>query len=128
MMKKRNILFLVVCVLVAGTYIGYRYLYKDHRDIQSELPSQELQATELLAAFQSHTDPEVLNKTLLVHGRVSEVDTLSITLNESVHCVLLKATDGIEIGEFITVKGRCIGYDDLFEIVKLDQSQLIDTP
>jgi hypothetical protein len=28
-------------------------------------------------------------------------------------------------GDIVVIKGRCIGYDDLFEIVKLDQCIII---
>ena len=127
-MKKKKVLFLVICILLVGTYLGYRYLYKDHRDIQAEIPSQELSAENLLSSFQSQPESDLLNKTLIVYGTVSEIDTQSITLNESVHCVLLESVQGISEGDEIIIKGRCIGYDDLFEIVKLDQCQLIETP
>ena len=127
-MKKKKILFLVVCVLVVGAYFGYRYLYKDHRDIQSEKASMEIQASELLMMFQSNATPELLNKTILVSGVVSERDSVSITLEGIVHCVLLDSNASADVGESVSVKGRCIGYDDLFELVKLDQSQLINTP
>jgi len=127
-MKKKKILFLVVCVLVMGTYLGYRYLYKDHRDIQSEKPSLNIKASELLGMFQSDATPETLNKTIVVSGVVSEKDTESITLEGIVHCVLLSSDTSINVGEMVSVKGRCIGYDELFELVKLDQSQLIEKP
>jgi len=42
-----------------------------------------------------------------------------------VQCSFESAIQGINANEQITIKGRCIGYDDLFEIVKLDQSTII---
>ncbi len=127
-MGKKNTLFLVVCVLVAGTYFGYRYLYKDHRDIQAEAASLEVSANELVELFQSNATPTILNKTVIVHGTISEMDTHSITLDDSVHCVLLEANTSAKVGASIRIKGRCIGYDDLFELVKLDQCQPIAIP
>ena len=127
-MGKKKVLFLVVCVLVVGTYVGYRYLYKDHRDIQAEAASMEVTANELLQLFQSQATPDVLNKTLVVTGTISELDSQSITLDNSVHCVLLENSNTAEIGSVVRIKGRCIGYDELFELVKIDQSQLIDKP
>lgn len=127
-MGKKKVLFLVVCVLVVGTYLGYRYLYKDHRDIQGEAASMEVTSSELLQLFQTQPTPDALNKTILVSGSISEFDSLSITLDNSVHCVLMESTQDLAIGTVVQIKGRCIGYDELFEQVKIDQSQLIDSP
>lgn len=127
-MKKKNVLFLVVCVLVVGAYLGYRYLYKDHRDIQGETASMEVTSSELLQLFQNEATPDALNKAVIVSGSISEFDTLSITLDNSVHCALLEPFQGVSVGAEVRIKGRCIGYDDLFELVKIDQSQLINQP
>ena len=45
---KRKIVFLIVMLgLVAGAYIGYKYLYKDHRNIENEVSVLEVEADEL---------------------------------------------------------------------------------
>ena len=37
-----------------------------------------------------------------------------------------KIVVNLSIGQVIKVKGRFVGYDDLLEELKMDQSQLID--
>ena len=32
----------------------------------------------------------------------------------------------VQLNQQLTLKGRCIGYDDLFEVVVLDQSTMMD--
>lgn len=126
-MKKKNSLFLVISILVVGAYFGYRYLYKDHRDIQGEKPALTVTSEALQGLFVNDNSTDILNKTLLVSGTVTESDSSSITLNDKVHCTLLTSVAPEPVGSQVLVKGRCIGYDDLFELVKLDQCQLTTT-
>lgn len=123
-MKKKIVFLIVMLVLVAGTYTGYKYLYKDHRDIQNEVAVMEVSAAELQQEFLNNTSESVLNKTLIVNGTITQIEDNSITIDEMVHCSFELEFDGLTEGDKVSIKGRCIGYDDLFEIVKLDQSTL----
>jgi len=124
-MKKKSSLFLLFLILVVGAYFGYRYLYKDHRDIQGEAAVITIASADLKALFVDSSTPKILNETIVVKGTVSEADEASVTLDGIVHCVLITPNQNMKIGSSIAIKGRCIGYDDLFEIVKLDQSKPI---
>jgi hypothetical protein len=127
-MKRRNIFLLVIVVLVAGTYVGYKYLYKEHRDIQSEAPSLTLESAVLFNLFQTEQADQALNKTLVVTGFIKEIESTSITLEGGVRCIFEVLPKGQTLGQKIDIKGRCIGYNDLFEIVELDQCQITDRP
>ena len=124
-MKKKTKLFIAIILLVCASYFVYDYMYQDHRDINAEEASVNVPATELVQLFKDNEFPEVLNSTVQVSGVITELDTHTLTIDNSVHCSFDTAIQGIKSNEQITIKGRCIGYDDLFEIVKLDQSIII---
>lgn len=125
-MKKKIVFLIVIVGLVAGAYTGYKYLYKDHRNIAQETAVTTVSANEMLAAFQNESGTDFLNKTIIVNGTITQIEANSITLDEVVQCSFDRVIDGMETGRQVSVKGRCLGYDDLFEIVKLDQSSIID--
>jgi len=124
-MKKKIVFLIVMLVLVVGAYTGYKYLYKDHRNITKEVAVVETSAAQLQEQFQNNAAEALLNKTLTVTGIVTQIEGKSITIDDKVHCSFKYEMKGVQVGDEIHLKGRCIGYDDLFEIVKLDQSTLI---
>jgi hypothetical protein len=122
---KRKIVFLIVMLgLVAGAYIGYKYLYKDHRNIGNEVSVLEVKADDLQLMFQNNKTIAVLNKTITVGGTITQIEGNSITIDDKVQCSFDHGIDQLIVGDKVHVKGRCIGYDDLFEIVKMDQSTI----
>ena len=124
-MKKKIVFLIVMLVLVVGAYTGYKYLYKDHRNIGEEVAAMEVSATKLQEMFLSDSSENVLNKTLIVNGTITQIEDNSMTIDEKVHCSFELEFEGLTMGDTVSIKGRCIGYDNLFEIVKLDQSSLI---
>ena len=109
-MKKYIILILLLVLAV----IGYNYIYQDHRDIEHQTPEFSLLAEKLY-----------LDKTLHVKGKVTELNASDLTLDDIVFCSF-KTIDNVKIGDVLMLKGRCIGYDDLLEIVKMDQCTIIE--
>lgn len=124
-MKNRRNLVLLALIFTLGIYFGYNYMYQDHRDIKTEAAFKSVSAEELVTIFKANDAPDELNKTIEVSGTVTEIDGNAITLDDAVQCSFSEAVSGVSENDKITIKGRCIGYDDLFEIVKLDQSNLI---
>ena len=124
-MRRKRILFALVLLLVGG-YFGYNYLYQDHRDIQTEAVFLETTSDQLISLFQKSDTPAVLNQTVLIKGIITQIEGDGITIDDKVHCSFPASQFKVSLGEEVVVKGRCIGYDDLFEIVKLDQSAIIN--
>ncbi|MFK5981830.1 MAG: hypothetical protein QM499_02865 [Flavobacteriaceae bacterium] len=124
-MKKQTKLLIALVLVITGGYFAYNYMYQDHRDIQSEEAKVTVSASELVSFFKDNKSEEILNSTVQISGVITEMDTKSITLDDNVQCSFDEVIKGVNINDKITVKGRCIGYDDLFEIVKLDQSTII---
>ena len=124
MAKRRRFLLLIVLLALVG-YFGYNYIYKDHRDIKTEVSEIEIAATYLLERFQKDEGKDLLNRTITVTGAITQVELAAITIDQNVHCSFGIEVNGFKNGDRIAIKGRCIGYDDLFEIVKLDQCTII---
>ena len=125
-MNRRTVL-IVLAVVIAGGIAGYNYLYKDHRNIATEEAILTVNSEELVNFFTINNGISVLNKTIEVNGTVTEVDlnANTLTLDDKVHCNFINLPDFIIVGKEVSVKGRCIGYDDIFEIVKLDQCSIL---
>lgn len=120
---KKIILILLVCIL-AAIVGGYFYLYQEHRDISSEKAIFQLEAAKLLEDFTKEADAsnsKYLNQTIEVNGTVTELTDSSLVLDPGVFCSFTVKTNPKWKGREITVKGRCIGYDELFSEIKLDQ-------
>ncbi|MBT8263616.1 MAG: hypothetical protein KJO05_12385 [Bacteroidia bacterium] len=122
-MKKKSILVIVIGIVVLAV-IGYNYLYQDHREISSEKPMAELSSESISEIFKNDAANDLLNATVSVKGVISEIDESTLTLDGKVTCSFADIPSDYRVGDSINVKGRCIGYDDLFEIVKLDQCSI----
>lgn len=129
MMIKR-ILILLGVVLVIGFVLGYLYIYQDHRDIESEEAAYVLNAVDLAKAFSEDAEKaseKFLNETLQIDGEITEIEVKGLTLNAVVYATFDTILDDTKhtLNEKIKLKGRCIGYDELLEVVKLDQVVII---
>jgi hypothetical protein len=126
-MARRVIILLVVLAAGAGGYIFYNnYLYKEARNVAAEQPAFTLSADVLLADYEADADAATaryLNKTLSVQGRVTSINDSVAIIDSAVFCALA-AKAGVKQDEVVTIKGRCIGYDEIFGEVKLDQCTL----
>ena len=58
-------------------------------------------------------------------GVVTAVEDNTLTLN-NVLVAQFEISPTVTIDQQLTLKGRCIGYDDLFEVVVLDQSIILE--
>jgi len=107
--------------------LAYNYIYQKHRDIKSE--SAEFTVVALDIANEFAMDPSVseqkyLNKTIEVHGAITEQNDYDLTLDDKVFCQFSSKIKGVKSNK-IKVKGRFIGYDDLLGQVKLDQCSIL---
>jgi hypothetical protein len=124
-MKKKTIILIAVLIAIIGV-VGYNYLYQDHREIASESIKAELSSESISEIFKQDPANELLNETVSVSGIISEIDGNTLTLDGRVACSFARPPSEYKIGDTLIVKGRCIGYDDLFEIVKLDQCSYLN--
>ena len=123
-MKKKVIAGVIVLLVLLGI-VGYNYLYQDHRDIDKEEPIAELNTESISQMFKQTGADELLNSTVSVKGSITEIEGNVLTLDDKVSSSFDELAPDLEIGDVLVIKGRCIGYDDLFEIVKLDQCSIL---
>lgn len=122
---KKYIVLLFLFFFASGTVIGYRMLTKAHRNIAEEVPVFELNATGLAELFNSGNSEQVMDKTVVVSGVISEIGPSYLLVENGVQCSFPENSINLRTGDTVKIKGRCIGYDDLFDLVKLDQCSLI---
>jgi DNA replicative helicase MCM subunit Mcm2 (Cdc46/Mcm family) len=128
-MSKTKIKILVVLLVISfGPYYIYQnVLYKDARDINAEKSQLTITAKNLEKEYTLNPkagDAKYLNKTIEIEGLVSEVTDSSMTVDGTVFCKMNGKVNKTLMSKKINIKGRCIGFDDLFEIVKLDQCSI----
>jgi len=123
---KKTVLSILGVVVILGI-IGYVYVYQDHRDISTTATFQSFDSKELLTVFTDNSDindKKILDQVIEVTGVVT--DTLDNTLVLDDHIfVALEKNNIVVLSQKIIIKGRCLGYDDLLEEVKLDQASII---
>jgi len=121
---KRIILILVLIVLIAAGWYGYK-LYTGKIPSLTEVKTDaSISATDLIAAFEKDSasaNKQYLGKILEVQGMVKSVDTTAATLaigdtasTSSVRCSMdsafVKTISGLNQGSSITIKGACTGF------------------
>lgn len=123
----RKWIALLIIVIVA--FLGYNYIYQDHRDIESETAAFTLTAEDITNDFEinpSDAESKYLNKTIIISGIITELNSKQITVNDKVFCQLNNPTNILKTNQEVTLKGRFIGYDNLLEEIKLDQCYIIN--
>lgn len=110
-----------------GIYFYYGYLYKASRNIGSEESAYKIAAVQLLAEYNSNQQKAnslYLNKTIEVTGKVTKVSDSIVMVDTGVFCLSSVNVNKDLEGQKIVIKGKCIGYDELFQEVKLDQCKI----
>jgi hypothetical protein len=122
-MKIIKLISVVLIILLMAGISLYKYTYQEHKNIESSNVDFKITALELSLHFgvdAEKASEKYVNKVIVVSGDVSELNSVSVMLNSVVLCYFMNGTEQVKQGALI-IKGRCIGYDDLLEVVKLDQ-------
>ena len=120
--------YIVLVVLLILAIIGYNYIYQDHRNIEKEEASYTLTSNDLISEFKnnsSEAESKYLDQTIEIKGEVTELNANDLTLDNAVFCTFSQI-DNVVVGDIVVLKGRCIGFDDLLEEVKMDQCVKIE--
>lgn len=121
---------IILLALIIAAFVGYNYIYQDHRAIENEsaefVMTSKVIGNEFSLNMKS-AEAKYLNKTIEISGVISEVNTKDITLDDQVFCQFSEALEvKTNKDSNLKIKGRVIGYDDLLEQVKLDQCTIIN--
>jgi tRNA_anti-like len=122
--------WIIIALFIIASISVYKYVYKQHRDIANETSSFKLTSIDLSNEFAinpSDSENKYLNKTIEVRGITTEIGFNNLTLDDKVFCQFSnKMQETFTNNHKVNIKGRCIGYDDLLEQVKLDQCHIIN--
>ncbi|PZR19956.1 MAG: hypothetical protein DI539_12300 [Flavobacterium psychrophilum] len=123
--KRLGIGVVVLLVLVSGLLYGYYgFLYKPVRNIETEESAFVMPAQGLAGEYASNSgkaDGKYLNQTIEVKGKITEVRDSLLIIDNKIVCGFDTMPANTGVNKDITIKGRCIGFDELFGEVKLDQ-------
>ena len=127
-MTKNKITLITISLLFFIAFFGTVFFTynKPHKDFSAAQTDIILEAAKLYEHYQndlSDANLKFLDKVLLVNGPVTEINSNLVIIGGNVVCSLDSSyvlDSGIKLDDKISVKGRCIGYDDLFGEVRID--------
>ncbi|MGI9551824.1 MAG: hypothetical protein ACR2MT_11530 [Aurantibacter sp.] len=125
--KKSYIILSIALLLIVVSIATYNYMYKEHRNIATEDISFDVSASELKTDLSSPDKAlKYIDKVVQVQGKVSAVEENAVVIDDKVQVSFIEnVSNSLSVQKQITIKGRCVGYDDLLELVKIDQATLI---
>ena len=126
-MNKKIIICLITFLL--GLYASFRYIYQEHRNIFKEEPKYILTSDSLFHHFninQKEANQIYNNQILKIKGVINTVSKNQLILYPGIACFSDRniKLNGVLPKDTIEIKGRCVGFDDLFLEVKMDQITL----
>jgi hypothetical protein len=126
--KKPYIVLSIALLLIILSIATYNYMYKEHRNIASENVSFNLSASQLNSDLSSPEKAlKYIDKVVQIQGIITAVEQNAVVIEDKVQVDFIEnVANGLSIEKQITIKGRCVGYDDLLELVKIDQATIIN--
>ena len=113
--------------MISAIVVLYFYVYQSHRDIDAEQAAFETSVSELSQRFINNPDSSTVtyaDQTISIYGNVTALDLKqnTITLDNKLIATTSKdEMNSAKMGELVKLKGRFIGYDELFNELRMDQ-------
>ena len=117
----------VALVLLSAIVVLYFYVYQSHRDIDAEKVAFETSVSELSQRFINNPDSSTVtyaDQTISIYGNVTALDLKQNTItldNKLIATTSKEEINRAKTGELVKLKGRFIGYDELFNELRMDQ-------
>ena len=126
----KRIYIIIISIVLLFAFSLYKYVYKNHRDISTEEASFTINSKTILDEYnnsEQKANEKYLDKTIIVKGIITNLDTLNKTLviDEKMFCLIDSFNSELKINKLVSVKGRFLGYDELLEEMKMDQISII---
>ena len=120
---------LLVAATVAAAAFAYSLYNKPHKDYSKEEVTKSWTANELTTWFATHSEAEHAqwqDQVVVVEGVISSASDAGAILESGVVVTWEENKNpGTEIQGLVSVKGRILGFDDLFGEVRLDHAELL---
>jgi uncharacterized protein (UPF0333 family) len=128
---KKKILLLAI-IVVAILVVVYFYIYKGHRDVASATTDYVFTVAQLKQEFlanDSLATTKYQDKVIEVNGKITAIETesKSVVLDEKMYASFDQSIpENVKENQVVKLKGRLLGYDDLLEEFKMDQTSVIE--
>ena len=128
MITRREMNWKIIRSIIPIIALGAIYYYSQSIKVnyETEKPVLITNAKDLIWRFQMDSAKELLFQVVQVKGSITGLDSLLIILDHKLICAPEPDTElNPKVGEAVTFKGRCIGYDDLLDEVRMDHVFLV---
>jgi hypothetical protein len=115
---KLTLRLFLLAALAVGT--GLFFYFKPAPDRSTESASIVIEAKELFMLMSDGAVPEYLDEIVAVSGQVKGVDGKTLMLQPGIACRMEGEFTSLKRYEWVTVKGRVLGYDEMFQEVQMD--------
>jgi hypothetical protein len=127
-MKRKTLIGLSLCVAIVCS--AYLFLYKGHRNIDTETADYVVTISGLEKEFTANDSlayAKYQNETIELTAQVTAVDLANkgIVLGDKVFATFKDSVPKeVVSGETLKIKGRFLGYDELLQEFKIDQTSI----
>ena len=115
---------LLIILLATAVYFIWNKPHKDYSTMKTDITISSLNFINEFKANSTIATEKYLNQIILVNGNTTDKLTKSVVLDNGIVCTLdsssLKDLGLIQINNEVSIKGRFVGFDDLFEEIRLD--------
>lgn len=117
-----------IILLLIASFFGYNYVMAAPKNIKTSKADYSISTTLFAEEFVkdlSFSEKKYTDKVVEINGGITEIEENGVTIDSKVF-VQLESTKELKKGNQIKVKGLFIGYDELFELIKLDQGSIVE--
>ena len=120
--KKNKLTVLVILTITFIGFLSYEYSFKSPLKISQKKVEFIGSSVELINKIQKEGS-QWHDKVVIISGKITKLDSQGIVISPNRYCPVQDSlfSKNIQPNDTISIKGRVIGYDDLFEELKLDQ-------
>lgn len=124
--KGKIIVVAAIVIGLLGAWGAYKIMYKPHETIEEQKVAFKGEAEAFKTAV-SNDSEQWQNAIVELTGTISEVNEKGVMLNETIYGQFKPAyTASKNVGDKVVVKARFVGYDDLLEEIKLDNTIILN--
>ena len=124
--KVKIVGILLLAVLLIGISINYVF-HGGARDLATEEAEFIISSKDIIGEFSldvAKANLKYSDKAISISGKVTAVSDSIVTIDNTIICNFKIPDSNIKNDQFINVKGRLVGFDDLMGELKLDQCSI----
>jgi len=124
--KVKIVGILLLAVLLIGISINYVF-HGGARDLATEEAEFTISSKDIIGEFSldvAKANLKYSDKAISISGKVTAVSDSIVTIDNTIICNFKIPDSNIKNDQFINVKGRLVGFDDLMGELKLDQCSI----